>query len=84
MDTFKFQLGISPRPVRQRVVFHPLLAPFSKRASLAIVQRLEKLLPRNSALPKIRGMLHFYLEGRRKLDEQAWPGCLAGLRENFT
>ncbi len=76
VDEFKFRMGYSAKPVRQRVVFHPLLAPAIAPAWFRIVQGLMKLNPENPVLTKAVGMLKFYLEGRRPLQEQNWPECL--------
>jgi hypothetical protein len=77
VDEFKLRLGYTAKPVRQRVVFHPWLAPAFNRVSQALVQRLLERYPESSTLPKIEGMIRFHLEGRRLLDEQHWPEHLA-------
>jgi hypothetical protein len=81
VDEFKFRMGYAAKPVRQRVVFHPWLAPFVNRASHAFVKRLLGRYPDHAALPKIEGMVRFYLEGNRPLQDQDCPACLAGCRE---
>jgi hypothetical protein len=73
VDEFKFRMGYTARPVRQRVVFHPWLAPLFNRASHAAVKQLRHWLPGNPTLAKAEGLLRFYLEGRRPLDQQGWP-----------
>ena len=77
VDEFKFRMGYTARPVRQRVVFHPSLAPLFNRASHAVAKRLLRWRPGNPALPKAEGMLRFYLEGKRPLSQQSWPEGLA-------
>ena len=77
VDEFKFRMGYKAKPVRQRVVFHPWLAPFFNRTSNAIIRQLRHWQPGNPALSKAEGMLRFYLEGKRPLAEQNWPECLA-------
>ena len=76
VDEFKFRMGYEARPVRQRVVFHPWLAPVFNRISHAAVKRLLSRYPDRPTLAKTEGMLRFYLEGRRPLSEQDWPECL--------
>jgi hypothetical protein len=76
VDEFKFRMGYVARPVRQRVVFHPWLAPVFNRTSHAIVKQLLHWYPDHPTLAKAEGMLRFYLEGKHPLDKQSWPECL--------
>ena len=76
LDEFKFRMGYTAKPVRQRVVFHPCLRPFFNRYSHAAVQRLLAWRPGDPTLAKAEGMMRFYLEGKRPLAEQQRPGCL--------
>jgi hypothetical protein len=83
VDEFKFRMGCTARPVRQRVVFHPWLAPALNRPSHAMLRKLLDWRSGSPVLPKIEGMVRFYLEGRRGLEEQAWPECLVDRREEI-
>jgi hypothetical protein len=83
VDEFKFRMGYTARPVRQRVVFHPWLAPVFNRASQAIVNQLLNRYPDHPTLAKAGGMLRFYLEGKRPLAEQHWPACLDDRKEEL-
>jgi hypothetical protein len=76
VDEFKFRMGYTARPVRQRVVFHPWLAPCFNRASHALLLQLIRWRPHSPFLAKTEGMLRFYLEGKRPLAEQSWPAPL--------
>jgi hypothetical protein len=76
VDEFKFRMGYKAKQVRQRVVFHPMLAPLIRPALGAAVKELVRRFPGVPSLPKAVGMLQFYLEGRRPLKEQHWPECL--------
>jgi len=76
VDEFKFRMGYTAKPVRQQVVFHPWLAPVFNRASHAVVKQLLHRYPDHPTLAKAEGMLRFYLEGKRPLNEQNWPECL--------
>jgi hypothetical protein len=76
VDQFKFRMGYTARPVRQRVVFRPLLTPVLNRASYAAVNRLCEYKPDNPLFSKARGMLRFYLAGKSPPDTQDWPECL--------
>ncbi len=76
VDQFKIRMWYVPKPVRQRVVFHPWTTPGINRLSHAVVQNLLKLTPGNPTLAKAEGMLRFYREGQRPLNEQNWPEIL--------
>lgn len=83
VDKFKFRMGCTARPVRQRVVFHPWLAPALNRLSHAALRKLTRWRSESPILPKFEGMVRFYLEGRRGLREQVWPECLADRRDEI-
>jgi hypothetical protein len=76
VDEFKFRMSFTPKPVRQRVVFSPLLMPVCNSAGHFIVERLLHRYPDKPMLAKAEGMLRFFLEGKRPLNEQDWPACL--------
>jgi hypothetical protein len=76
VDGFKFRMGFTAKPVRQRVVFHPWLAPLFNKASCAVIRRVLCRYPDSPTLAKAEGMLRFYLEGKGPLTEQDWPECL--------
>jgi hypothetical protein len=83
VDEFKFRMGYVAKPVRQRVVFHPWLAPVFNRASHAMVKQLLRWYPDHPTLAKAEGMLRFYLEGKRPLNEQKWPECLTHCKKEL-
>jgi hypothetical protein len=76
VDEFKFRMGYRAKPVRQRVVFHPLLQPLVNPASHRVVRKFLRLVPGNSALAKAEGLMRFYLEGRRPLQDQKPPAAI--------
>ncbi|HOR00748.1 MAG TPA: hypothetical protein PLJ35_18190 [Anaerolineae bacterium] len=80
MDQFKLRMGLTAKAVRQRVVFHPWLAPLCTRAGHALLRRLLASRPGQHTLAKAEGMLRFYLEGRRPVQEQDLP---EPLRDQF-
>jgi hypothetical protein len=83
VDEFKFRMGYTPYPVRQRVVFHPWLAAALNQGSYALVKQLVGWFAYNPALPKIEGMLRFCLEGKCSLSEQTWPSCLTPRKQEL-
>ena len=80
MDQFKFRMGMTARPVRQRVVFHPWLVPFLGKPVYSVVRGLLDRQPDRPALAKMEGMLCFYQQGNCLPLEQDWPACLSDRR----
>jgi hypothetical protein len=76
VDQYKFRMNFVAKPVRQRVVFHPWLAPLFNPATHALIRQVQRRWPGNPTLAKTEGMVRFYLEGQRPLREQTWPECL--------
>jgi hypothetical protein len=64
VDEFKFRMGYSAKPVKQRVEFHPMLAPLFNPISYKIIKQLKSWKPSNPSLAKMEGMVRFYLEGK--------------------
>jgi hypothetical protein len=62
VDEFKYRMGYTAKPVRQRVVFHPWLAPMVRPVSYRALRRLRDRRPASPTLPKLAGMVRFYLE----------------------
>jgi hypothetical protein len=83
VDQFKFRMGYTAKPIRQRVVFHPWLPSVSNSVGQTVIKQLIRLQPSNPNLPKIQGFLRFNKEGKRPLDEQEWPDCLASHKEEM-
>jgi len=78
VDGFKFRMGCAAKPVRQRVVFHPLLAPFVNKVSHGAIKRALGRTSGSATLAKAEGVVRFYLDGNRPPGKQEWPECLAG------
>ena len=83
VDEFKFRMGLRAKPVRQRIVFHPLLTPFATEWTHSLVARLTTTHPGSRLLAKAEGMLRFYLQEKRPIDRQNWPECLAGYKQEL-
>lgn len=81
VDEYKFRMGYTATPVRQRVVFHPLLKPVVNRFSHSILRKLPPKLMEIRVLAKAEGLFRFYLDGNLNLDKQVWPECLEGGKE---
>lgn len=76
VDEFKFRMGYTARPVRQRVWLHQVARLAMNPAILAALKYLGRTLPDFHRLAKAEGMVDFYQEGNRPLAEQRWPRCL--------
>ena len=83
VDDFKFRMGFTPLPVRQRVVFHPLLTSALRPGMHALLKRWLARHPQNSTLAKAEGMLRFYLDGQHPPGQQDWPEGLASRRNEL-
>jgi hypothetical protein len=80
VDEFKFRMGFSAKPVRQRVVFNPFVAPLVNRWTVAMLTKARQIRPGNYLLAKAEGMLRFYLDGNLPLEQQSWPLALEDQR----
>lgn len=83
VDEFKFRMNYVAKPVRQRVVFHPLLAPFFNGTMHTLLRGLLRLQPNNAILTKAEGMVRFYRQGQRPLREQDQPTPLIELKHSI-
>ncbi len=84
VDEFKFRMGYTAKPVRQRVVFHPWLSFLFNPASHAALRQFRRWQPENPTLAKTEGVIRFYLEGKHPLDQQYWPEAQADSAANDT
>ena len=73
VDEFKFRMGYTAKPVRQRVIFNPFIAPLVQPVSHSLLKISRKVFPTNSFLAKTEGMVRFYLQGKQNIYEQEWP-----------
>ena len=83
VDDFKFRMSFTAKPVRQRVVFHPVLRPFAGDRTHALVLRLLARHPDDPVLAKAEGVLRFHIHGKRVPEAQEWPICLAEHKAPF-
>lgn len=77
VDDFKFRMGFNAKPVRQRVVFNPIIEPFIANPAYRLIDNLLRRYPENGFLAKAEGMIRFYLHGKLPLDKQEWPESVA-------
>jgi hypothetical protein len=73
VDEYKFRLGFSAKPVRQRVVFNSYISPLINRFSYGAVNRLAEWDRSNPILAKAKGLLSFYMLDRVPLSMQPCP-----------
>lgn len=75
VDKFKLRMNYSAEPVRQRIMFHPWVNPFVNSVSHAIAKRAAQRT-HSPILAKMEGMMRFFREGKRPLEEQSLPRAL--------
>lgn len=80
VDEFKLRMSLTPKPVRQVIVFHPLLTPFANSATHALVRRMTLRYPDKHILAKAEGMLRFHIEGKIPAENQNWPDAFKDTR----
>jgi hypothetical protein len=83
VNEFKFRMSFIPKPVRQRVVFHPLVTPLVNHSNHKVIKRMLHRYPGNYILSKAEGVLRFHLQEKRPLNEQDWPECLEGVKASI-
>lgn len=81
VDHFKFRMGYTAKPVRQRVVFNPFIRPLVNNLSLDLLKRSLNMLPTRAMMEKVVGVFQFYLQGNRPLFEQEWPKALLNQKD---
>ncbi len=62
LDTFKFRMGYQKRPMKQRVVFNPLVRPFIGSSLHRFMQRLAQARSQSDTFRKMEGIIRFYRE----------------------
>jgi len=67
VDEFKFRMGYTCKPVRQRVYLHPFCLPLFNPITYAVARAAKAVRPRNRVFAKAEGMIRFYLGGRPAL-----------------
>jgi len=60
LDTFKFRMGYTKRPMKQRIVFNPLIRPFIGRPLYKLAQLAADIRLQSDTLRKVDGILRFY------------------------
>lgn len=81
VDEYKFHMGYKAKPVRQRVVFNPIVRPLIQPVTHSLLKFFIKIVPTNTQIPKAEGMVRFYLQGKKSIPEQEWPKVLKDQEE---
>jgi hypothetical protein len=76
VDQFKFRMGLTPRPVCQRVDFHPWMTPVLGKPAYRLLKKIVDRRPNSPSLAKVEGLYRFYIEGLTPPEKQDWPECL--------
>jgi len=75
IDEFKFRMGYRPRPVKQRVVFHPVISPLINNTTHTSLKIMTKLFPGQPFYAKLEGFVRFGLESRLPFENQELPAA---------
>jgi len=62
LDTFKLHMGFEKRPMKQIIVFNPLIKPFINGAFHKVVQLLSHERLQSDTYRKLEGIIRFYRE----------------------
>jgi len=62
LDTFKFRMGFEKRPMKQTIVFNPLIKPFINGAFHKGIQLVVNARPQSDTFRKVEGLVRFYRE----------------------
>jgi hypothetical protein len=83
VDDFKLRMGLIPKPVRQRVEFHPWIRPVATSTAHKVFANLLHHDSENPLIAKAEGMLRFYVEGKQPFTCQHWPECLVSQKDEM-
>ncbi len=83
VDEFKFHMGYIAKPVRQRVFFNPKLSFALNPLSHQLLKVIFRTFRGNSSIAKAEGMVRFYFEGKKPLEQQNWPEILLEQRDTI-
>jgi len=83
VDEFTLQMGLIPKPVRQRVDFHPFLTTFATPITHKLFTSLLHRSRENRLIAKAEGMLRFHIEGKQAFTCQPCPECLIPHKEDM-
>lgn len=83
VDDYKFRMGYFPKPVRQRVMFNPLIPPSTLPLIYSLIWSISKIFSKSCLLQKSEGMFRFYFSGKKDLSKQQWPKALANKKEIY-
>ena len=62
LEIFKFRMGFQKRPMKQTIVFNPLVRPFINELSHKAIQGLSAFRPESDVLRKLDGIIRLYRE----------------------
>ncbi len=83
VDEFKLHMGYRLTPVRQTVVFHPIVQRLANEAFYKSISFAQKRWHRSNFLMKAEGFMRFYLEGRLPICRQRFPEILTDERDRI-
>jgi hypothetical protein len=74
-------MGYIAKPVRQRVFFNPKLSFALNPISHQLIKLILQSFRGNSSIAKAEGLVRFYIEGKKPLEQQIWPENLVDQRD---
>lgn len=83
VNEFKFRMGFSTKPVRQRVVINPLLFPLANKVSYQVLKYMTQRYLKSNVFSKAEGMMRFHLMGKQPIEDQDWPKCLSEYKNSY-
>jgi hypothetical protein len=83
VDKYKLSMKYRAKPLRQKVIFNPIIQPLVNQMSYKLILQVKNWLPSVCVLNKVEGMMRFYLYGNYPLIEQSWPEILMDKKEEF-
>jgi hypothetical protein len=62
LDKFKFRMGFQKKPMKQAIVFNPLVRPLINGFSHRLIKYFSALMPKSDPFRKLEGTVRFYRE----------------------
>jgi hypothetical protein len=62
LDMFKFRMGFQKRPMKQAIVFTPVIRPFINGFMQKCIHWISSMVPKSDTFRKFEGLVRFYRE----------------------
>jgi hypothetical protein len=81
VDEFKIRMGYDITPIKQCIALSPYLRGIPVSVPLMVMNYLMKVGVSSPMIEKCRGVLSFYVDGKKPIVKQHVPDCLSDFRE---